>query len=191
MPLIDAYFYCDEIYGGYKAPASSEDASKRAYLESSHYGWSEISSFDYSLDSKKSPKISISKSIDRASNAFYSLYLKRRTSKPGGDNKTPPPEIGEIVLEFCRWIDDEDSGKGNKFQVFLQYTFEGCRILEYSTEANASEDDLPEEKISFNCQKMTMSYFYREATVTSEGKITYSDEKTSEFTHDFRNSKSQ
>lgn len=156
MPLIDAYIKCDEIAGSYKAPKQGQDAK----FEILHDGWSEITSFDYTLDSGKYPTITITKPVDNASNDLYVFFLKNRAREIQKGSASPDPIIKEISLEICRWVDANKDGIIDEFQVFLEYTFKNCRVTSYSTDIDFEADDLPEEEIKFGFREMTMKYYH-------------------------------
>lgn len=167
MPLIDAYIKCDTIEGSYKATGKT---GKSAKLEELHNGWSEIYSFDYSL-SNTYPTITITKPVDKASNGLYIYYLQNRAREI---QKIKPAESGlidEIKIELCRWVDNNNDGIIDEFQVFLEYSFKKCRVASYGTSIDFDADDLPEESITFGFREMFMKY--------------YRPDNPSEFTWDF------
>lgn len=160
MPLIDAYIKCDNIEGSHK-PASSGAGSSasKAKLELEHTGWSEIYSFSYSL-SAGNPTLTITKPVDNASNDLYVLFLKNRSRDIQKGKGNADPVIQEIQLELCRWVDINNDGIVDEFQVFIEYTFKRCRVNSYNSTIDFAADDLPSETIVFSFHEMTMKFYH-------------------------------
>lgn len=156
MPLIDAYIKCDTIEGSYKA-SNKKIAAKR---EIAHQGWSEITSFRYTLDSGEYPDFTITKPIDNASNDLYILLLKNRAREVQKGKAAVGPIIKKVSIELCRWVDTNQDGVIDEFQVFLEYTFKNCRVISYATDIDFAADELPEEEITFGFREMTMTYYH-------------------------------
>lgn len=161
MPLVDAYIKCDELAGSYK-PKASDTKGASAQLEqvSPHEGWSELYTLDYTLDETEFPRLKITKPVDAISNNLYLLYLRKRSRDIQSTKADGDISIQKLKIELCRWVDTNDDGVIDDFQVFLEYLFEDCRVVEYSTEIDCDADDLPEETVSFAFRKMTMNYYH-------------------------------
>lgn len=161
MPLIDAYIKCDNIEGSHKPAASAPSAGPgaKAKVELEHSGWSEVYSFSYSLGGG-SPSLTIKKPVDKASNDLYVLFLKNRSREIQKGKANADPVLQEIHLELCRWVDINNDGIVDEFQVFIEYIFKRCRVNSYSSEIDFAADDLPGETISFSFHEMTMKFYH-------------------------------
>jgi len=166
MPLIDAYIKCDNIAGSYKTRGARGETAR---LEFMHDGWSEIYSFEYSLDSDEHPELAIKKPVDGASNDLYLRYLRNRSRENQKGKAATTPLITELKINLCRWVDTNNDGIVDESQIFLEYSFKNCRVLEYETEIDCEADDLPEESITFGFREMAMHYYYQTGDRISDG----------------------
>lgn len=164
MPLIDAYLQATNIKGGYNPVAKATGAAtgtSKATRELEHKDWSEIYTFRYTL-ADDYPKITITKPVDIASNDYYLRYLQNRSRERQKGKATQDALIDEINIELCRWVDTNRDGIVDEFQVFLEYTFKKCRVLQYDSEIDFEADDIPEETLEIGFREMHMKYYHPE-----------------------------
>lgn len=165
MPLVDAYIKCTGIDGSFtirdfKVPAGclphKADTPATSH-EVIHEKWSEIYSFSYDL-SDEYPNVSITKPVDGASNDLYLLFLQNQARTQQKGKGASDQFINEVCLDMCRWVDVNNDGVVDKFQVFLKYIFKKCRVTSYDISIDFEAEDLPEESITFSFREMYMKY---------------------------------
>ena len=185
MPLIDAFIKCGNFDGSYKATeAILSSGGVRADLERSHDGWSELSSFSYSVGISGHPVISISKIVDAASTKLFERFLQLNSRAQNKGSKIEDLLIDQITIELCRWVDSNDDGVKDLLLVFLSYVFTKCRLRDYSNSIGSEADDFPDESFSFDFRNMEMHYYYIVRKKDADDNDTVTQEHTS-FACDF------
>jgi type VI protein secretion system component Hcp len=143
--------YSGGIEGGYKSSGSKLAGDAGLTADSHHDGWSEVYSFNYTLDDSRSSSIEITKPADKASSLLYQRYLQCLFAKAVSGSALEEHVIEEINVELLRREDGAISS-------FANYRFKECRILSYGMSREASSDEPPEEKLTIAFNEMYMKY---------------------------------